>query len=348
MTSLQSDDTMMKIDSSDTVLVTGGTGFTGAHLVRKLCATGATVRVIARQQSTRDELASLPVEWHIGDVCDEDVVKRAAAGVSYVFNVAAAFREAKVGDEVYWNVHVGSTMTLLKSIQCQRDEGHAFKRFVHVSTAGVHGHITEPPADENYRFATGDLYQQTKLEGEQLVNRFAQTHNFPMVIVRPCAIYGPGDRRLLKLFKLAKLPVCPVIGLTAKGMYHLIHVDDLTDFMILSATHAKTQGQTYIVGNPTATSIKEIAETIATRLGTSPVFVRIPAAPVFAAAYLCELLCKPFGIEPPIYRRRVAFFTKDRSFNTQKMTADTGFTCRHTNESGLTELADWYVQEGWL
>lgn len=339
---------MMTINASDTVLVTGGTGFTGIHLVKKLCTTGATVRVIARPQSSREALANEPVEWHTGDVFDQDVISTAARGATYVFHVAAAFREASVGDEVYRNVHVGSTRLLLDDLQAQIDNGLEFKRFVHVSTAGVHGHIDEPPADESYRFAPGDLYQSTKVEGEELALSFAREHDFPLTVIRPCAIYGPGDRRLLKLFKLAKLPLCPVIGLSAKGLYHLIHVDDLTQFMIIAAQHPDTDKQIYIVGNPTSTSIREIVETIASHLGTHPRLFRVPAAPIFALARLCELVCKPLNIEPPLYPRRVAFFTKDRSFNTQKMRNDTGFACRYSNQLGLTELTDWYVKQGWL
>lgn len=338
----------MPIDKNDIILVTGGTGFTGKHLVRKLCATGATLRVIARQQSSREGLENESIEWFTGDVFDREIIEEAAQGVTYVFHVAAAFREAKVGDEVYWNVHVGSTQHLANAIQTQRAAGLDFKRFIHVSTAGVHGHIDKPPADESYRFSPGDLYQSTKVEGEQWIQQFAAENDFPITIIRPCAIYGPGDRRLLKLFKLAKLPVCPVLGLSAKGLYHLIHVEDLTGFMMQAATTERTRGEVYIVGNPEATSIKDIVTTIARKLGTHPRMIRIPAAPIFGAAMLCELICKPLNIEPPLYRRRVAFFTKDRSFNTEKMRRDTGYEYAYTNQSGLEELTDWYVKQGWL
>ena len=89
-------------------------------------------------------------------------------------------------------------------------------------------------------------------------------------------------------------------------------------------------------------------ETVAAHLGRKPRFVRIPAWPMFLAADICEVLCRPFGIEPPIHRRRVAFFTKDRSFDTTKMRRLTGFECRHTNANGLIETAEWYQANGWL
>ena len=202
------------ITSHDTVLITGGTGFTGSHLVKTLCETGATVRVIARASSNRDDFDGLKIEWFIGEVYDAQLIKQATANVNYIFHVAAAYREAKINDEVYWKVHVQSTQLLAQAAL----EAPNFKRFIHTSTVGVHGHIDQPPADEECRFAPGDEYQNTKVEGEVWIRKFAKDHGLAMTIIRPAAIYGPGDRRLLKVFKLAKLKICPILGLS------LIHI----------------------------------------------------------------------------------------------------------------------------
>ena len=334
----------MTIGTGDVVLVTGATGFTGRHLVRTLCETGATVRAIVRPTSNLDEIRDLPIEFVEGEVYDPEVCARAAKGVTHVFHVAAAFREAKVGDAVYAKVHVESTQHLARAVTGQP----GFRRFLHVSTMGVHGHIDEPPATEEYRFAPGDLYQETKVEGELWVRDHAKTTGMPLTVVRPAGIYGPGDRRLLKVFKMAKMPVVPMLGYGSKGLYHLIHVRDLVDFMILAATHEKTLGEVYICGAAEPIAVTDMIRVIARKLGTSPRFVRLPVTPFFVAGDICEAICKPFGIEPPIYRRRVAFFTKDRAFDTSKLRRDTGFTYTYPNEKGLTDLADWYVRQGWL
>ncbi len=169
-----------------------------------------------------------------------------------------------------------------------------------------------------------------------------------MTVVRPAAIYGPGDRRLLKVYKMARLAICPILGYGHKGLYHLIHVTDLVNFMIVAATHPDTDGEVYICGNNEATSIHEMIKTIGTKLGKTPIFVRLPVTPFFWLGDLCELICKPLNIEPPIYRRRVAFFTKDRSFNTKKMRQQTGYNCMYSNKEGIEDLSDWYVEQGWL
>jgi len=332
------------INADDTVLVTGGTGFTGLHLVKQLLATGATLRVIARPSSNKDALNDLAIDWITGNVYDEAAIKQATEGVQYIFHVAAAYREASIADDVYWKVHVRSTQLLAEAALKQPD----FKRFVHVSTVGVHGHIEHPPADETYRFAPGDVYQNTKVEGEQWIRQFAADSQLPVTVVRPAAIYGPGDRRLLKVFKLAKLPVCPLIGLNCQGLYHLIHVHDLVRFMIHVADHESALNEVFICGNEEGSSIKDIVQTIGQFLEKDMRFIRLPATPFFLAGDVCEFLCKPLGIEPPIYRRRVAFFTKDRSFDTRKMKRLTQFECQFTNSEGLTALAQWYRDEGWF
>lgn len=325
------------------VLLTGASGFTGSHLARKLVQVGARVRAIARSSSKLEELRDLPIEWVRGNVFEPSVIEKAAAGVGYVFHVAAAYREAKIADDVYAKVHVESTKLLAH--ECVKIP--TFKRFVHVSTIGVHGHIDHPPANETYRFAPGDLYQNTKLEAELWLKDFSAREKFRYTVIRPAAIYGPGDTRLLKVFKMAAKPIFPILG-HGQCLYHLIHVEDLCDAMMLAAVSPKSLNETFIVGNPTSIRLEDMARLIADLYGTKITIVRIPAGPFFLLGDVCEAVCKPFGIEPPIYRRRVAFFTKDRSFDTSKLRNVLGFTPRYSNEEGICQTARWYADHGWV
>jgi nucleoside-diphosphate-sugar epimerase len=217
---------------------------------------------------------------------------------------------------------------------------------VHVSTVGVLGHIDNPPADETTPYNPGDVYQSTKAEAEQWMLEFSRENALSVTVVRPAAIYGPGDRRLLKLFKMAKLPLVPLIGYS-RGLYHLIHVEDLVSFMMYVTGSPAAAGGVFICGSPQPMSIREMISCIADALGRSARFIRVPAWPVFFVGDLCELVCKPFGIEPPIYRRRIAFFTKDRAFATDRMRA-IGFDTSITDRDGLAQLCRWYQEEGWL
>ncbi|NLF25154.1 MAG: NAD-dependent epimerase/dehydratase family protein [Deltaproteobacteria bacterium] len=325
------------------VLLTGATGFTGSWLAHKLLGAGLAVRAIARESSDLRPFKSLSIEWIRGALYDPEVVTAATKGVEYIFNVAGAFRQAKIEDAEYFRVHVVATQLLARAAALNP----SFKRFVHVSTMGVHGHIKNPPADENSPFAAGDQYQRTKLEGELWLHDFARRNSLGYTVIRPTGIYGPGDRRLLKVFKMATWPLCPILGY-GKCLYHLVHVDDLTNVLMLSAVHPEAQGEVFLVGDAEAIPLAEMVKIISASIGGHTRIVRLPVLPFFAAGALCEWVCKPFGIEPPIYRRRVAFFTKDRSFNTSKMRDKLGYKPRYSTRSGLESTAAWYIENGWL
>lgn len=325
------------------MLVTGATGFTGQVLVRKLAGMGLSVRAIARESSNVDSLMDLDIEWFRGQVFDPELVSRAAKDIEYVFHVAAAYRDPGISDSDYHNVHVESTKLLAEAVLANKD----FKRFVHTSTVGVHGHIENPPADETAAFKPGDIYQGTKAEAEKWLHEFAVGKGLPYTVIRPAAIYGPGDKRLLKVFKMAAKPVFVILG-NGKCLYHLVHVEDLTNVMVLAATHPAAAGEAFIVGNPQAVTLERMGQIIAESIGLRHRVLRLPAGPFFLAADICEAICKPLGLRPPIYRRRVAFFTKDRSFDTKKMREKLGYKCQYTDEEGLASTARWYREQGWL
>jgi nucleoside-diphosphate-sugar epimerase len=257
--------------------------------------------------------------------------------------VAAAYRQAAVPDTVYRQVHVESTQRLAQAAA----QAPGFRRFVLVSTIGVHGHIDRPPADETSPFAPGDLYQSTKAEAETWLAAEAPRLGVSHAIVRPCAIYGPGDTRLLKVFRMASRGLFPVLG-GGRTLYHLIHVEDLAAIIERAAVHPAAAGEAFIAGAETPVHMDEMVAIIGRTLGRRVRILRLPAAPVFLAADLCEAICRPLGVEPPLYRRRVAFYTKDRAFDTRKLRDRLGYSCQYSNEGGLAMTARWYVEHGWI
>lgn len=324
------------------VLVTGATGFTGHNLSKKLLADGHDVRVLVRSSSRLGLKEDNNLEVHEGDIRDENAVNIAVDGVEKVYNIAAMFRSACSVDQDYYDIHVKGTQHLLRaSLKC------GVKRFVHCSTVGVHGDVKEPPATELSPYAPADIYQRTKLEAELWAREFADKNDLALSVVRPTAIYGPGDMRLLKLFKLAVKKVTPVIG-TGKIYYHMVYIDDLVQGILLAGEHEAAKGQVFIIGGEEKMILDDLLITIAKLLGKSESLLHIPALPFQLAGSLCEKICIPLKIEPPIYRRRVDFFTKSRSFDITKAKECIGYRPRYGLQEGLSRTARWYQENGYL
>lgn len=324
------------------VLVTGGTGFAGSHLVSRLVKKGEFVRVLVRKNSNVDYLKKLDVELCIGDVIDKNSIKAAIKEIDVVYHIAALFRQARFPDKVYWQVNVQGTQNMLEA---GYEEG--VKRFVHCSTIGVLGHIANPPADETYPYNPGDVYQGSKCEGEKIALKFFRDKKFPVVIARPAAIYGPGDMRLCKLFKYVSSGRMIILG-DGNSFYHLVYVEDLVKGFELCAQKERAIGQVYILGGDKYLALNELADLIASVLGVSLLKIHLPVFPVKALSILCEKICVPLGIEPPLYRRRVDFFTKSRAFDISKAKRELGYKPEFNLETGLRLTGEWYGKKGFL
>jgi nucleoside-diphosphate-sugar epimerase len=320
-------------------LVTGGNGFTGSHLVRRLRKGGASVRLLARDPSKCGDYRGIGVEVAGGDIRDPAAVDRAVEGMEVVFHLAAAYRTAGLPDSDYRDIHVTGTENVLAS-----SHRHGVRRVVHCSTVGVHGHIEAPPACEDSPFYPGDIYQVTKLEGERKAAAFGRESGLPVTILRPCAIYGPGDMRLLKLFRIASRRIKWILG-DGRVFYHMVYVDDLCEAFLLAATRENVAGETFIIGGPEVLSLDQLVELIADELGAPGRTVHLPAAPFQILATFCERICAPLKISPPIYRRRIDFFTKSRSFDIRRATALLGYDPAVGIRKGIHLTAKWYREK---
>jgi len=325
------------------VLVTGATGFTGAHLTRALTDRRHSVRALVRNAGpATTALTSQGVELVEGDLRDQRALDRAAAGVDVVYHIAAIYRQAGLPDDAYRAVNAKAAGSVVEAAA----RGGA-KRVVHCSTVGVHGDIANPPADENAPLRPGDVYQETKLEGESVARRAATDAGVQLVIARPTGIYGPGDRRLLKLFRGVARRRFVVLG-RGDIWYHLTYIDDLVDGFRLCGTHPAAAGHTFILSGPEVTTLNELVAITAEVAGVKPLPLRLPVWPFWIAGAACEVLCRPLGIEPPIYRRRVDFFTKSRAFDSSRATTEIGYTPRVGLRDGIGRTLAWYREAGWL
>ncbi|MFI5177884.1 MAG: NAD-dependent epimerase/dehydratase family protein, partial [Vicinamibacterales bacterium] len=239
------------------VLVTGASGFTGSHLALTLARAGDNVKALVRKPTPIrmfERTAIVPV---VGDVLDADSLRRALDGVDVVYNIAALYREAGRPATEYRAVNalaVGVIVDLAKAAGATR--------VVHCSTVGVHGDIEHAPANEDAPLRPGDIYQDTKLEGEQIGRETARRVGMDFVIVRPSGIYGPHDRRLFKLFGAIAARRFVMLG-KGRNFYHVTYIDDLCDGFRLCGTMPAAAGRTYILAGGEVTTLRELVDVTA-------------------------------------------------------------------------------------
>lgn len=324
------------------VLVTGATGFTGGALARRLVSDGAPVRALVRDAARAAPLAALGIEIAHGDLGSATSLRKALRGIDVVYHIAAVYREQNVAPRVFRDINCTSVQRLLDAaIEA------GVSRFVHCSTVGVHGHVKHPPACEDAPLAPGDLYQESKLDGERIAARYIADDRLPITIFRPAGIYGPSDHRFLKLFRGIKRGRFPMIG-DGRALYHWVYIDDLVDGIIQCGTLDGAIGETFILAGPEYTTLNELVAIVAEGLDARPPWLRIPLAPIYAAAAACEALCKPMRLDPPLHRRRVDFFTKSRAFDISKARRHLGYAPRVSIREGVARTAAWYAERGLL
>ena len=323
-------------------LITGVNGFTGSYLAKNLLKRGYEVSGLVRKKSNLDSIKNLPINLIYGDIAS-DSLEGLMNGIDVVYHIAAAYRIEGVSKQYFWDVNVEGTRKLLKEAKKA-----GIKRFVHSSTVGVQGEIKNPPAKEDAPYNPGDYYQESKVDGEKLALEFFQKENLPGTVVRPLGIYGPGDMRFLKLFKFINNGKFRMIG-NGKVLYQLTFVEDLAEGIALAGEKNESLGEVFTIGGEEYLTLSELVNKIAKALDKPlPNKMNIPVWPVWFSGLLCEIACKPFGITPPIYRRRVDFFIKDRAFDISKAKRLLGYQPKVSLDDGLKLTAEWYSEQGLL
>jgi nucleoside-diphosphate-sugar epimerase len=325
------------------VLVTGGTGFTGKALVQRLLGLGHEVVALDYKEGLRtQELRDWGAEVILGSVTDKDVVRRAVRGVELVHHVAAAFREMNVPDTYYHEVNVGGTRNVLEAALAE-----GVRKVVYCSTCGVHGNVDRPPAGEDAPIQPADYYQRTKWEAEPVV-REMNGRGLETVILRPAAIYGPGDpERFFLIFKRVAKGVFPMFG-NGKTYYHPLYIDNLIDAFVLAMENGRGNGEAYLIADEQYLEIEDLVRRVGKSLDVDVKVPHYPVWPVVAAGHVCEKVCKPFGITPPLFPRRVDWYRQNRAFRIDKAKRDLGYAPKVGIDEGLRRTAEWYRREGYL
>ncbi len=324
------------------IALTGATGYTGGRVLHALLSRGDQVAALARAGSVTRLPRDPGLRIVEGDLAQPDSIGRCVAGADAVVHVAAIYRTAGHPDSYYHDVNVGGTERLLEAAAAA-----GVKRFVHTSTVGVHGDVRTVPSDEEAPFAPGDVYQRTKAEAEKLARDFGARRGLAVAVLRPGAIYGPGETRLLKLFRAIARRRYAVVG-SGTPFYHPVYIDDLVQAFLLALDRPEAAGQAFIAAGPRYVSQDELAQTIARHTGGRVLPFHVPAWPLQALGSLVEAVCVPFRVEPPIHRRRVDFWVKSRAFSIEKARRLLGYAPQFDWDEGVRRTVAAYRDAGWL
>jgi len=322
------------------ILVTGGKGFLGQHLVSRLDELGEEVRIFARTPEGQKEEPGNNVVW--GDIRDPKAVGRAVEGVDVVIHLVSNFRKGGSDRNEAYSINVEGTENVLNA-----SLKYGVKRLIHCSTIGVHGDVQAIPANEDAAFNPGDLYQETKLIAERRVWEFYKKTGLPTTVIRPISMFGPGDLRMLKLFRMIKKGRFIMAG-KGNALFQPAYIDDVVHGFLLCLTNKNAIGEAFIIGGDEYLPLKALVRLIASELDVPPPRFKVPLRPVLWLATLCELFCVPFGIEPPLHRRRVSFFQNNRAFSIDKAKRVLGYEPKISLIEGIRRTVRWYEEHGWL
>jgi nucleoside-diphosphate-sugar epimerase len=326
------------------ILVTGATGFIGSRLALRCQQEGMAVLALGRRKSSIEEdnareLEDAGAEVREVSVGDREPLDDAMDGVELVFHLAAAQHEANVPDEHFYAVNVEGTRNVFDAA-----EAAGVRRVVHASTIGVYSWRPGRTVGEDSPLEPDNIYGITKLAGEQAVHSYAG--RVPFAIARISETYGPGDRRLIKLFKGLEKGLSVQIG-DGQNLHHLVYIDDLVEGMLIAAREERALGRTFVLAGPEPVTTRAMLGAVSNAMGRPSRIIRLPMAPLQVAAVLLEGTLRPLGVQPPLHPRRLDFFRKSFAFSLEEARAF-GFEPSVGLDEGMHATFRWYRDRGLL
>ena len=328
---------------TERVLVTGATGFIGSAVVRALVAEGRSVVALVQPGADTRALTGLDVESRIADLRDSPAIRRAVAGCSSVFHLAALYRFWSRDPHDFYEVNVGGVRNVLAAA---RDAG--VERVVYTSTVGTLGLDSDRPASECDYPDVGHLfggYKRSKYVAEHEVLR-AAAEGLPVSLVLPTAPIGPGDRAPTPTGKIVLDYLNGRMPAYVDTVLNVVHVDDVARGHLLVHEKGKV-GRSYIVGG-TNLSLAEILAELADITGLPRPRFRVPHGFAFAAGRVSETVQgRLLRRQPSVPLEADRMSTTRMAFDDSRARAELGYTSRPAREA-LVDSVRWYLENGYV
>jgi dihydroflavonol-4-reductase len=325
-------------------LVTGGAGFVGSAVVRRLVRSGHRVRVLIRPTSDSQNLIRLPVDLVTGDLTDHRSLRRAVTGCDFLFHVAADYRLWVPEPERMYESNVQGTEMIMQ--EALRSGVRKIIYTSSVATLRLNGNGA--PADESSAASLNDMighYKRSKFLAEAAVLQLIETRGLPAVVVNPSTPVGPGDIKPTPTGRFIADAVAGRMPAYVNTGLNIVHVDDVAKGHLLALKHGRI-GERYILGGHNMT-LKEILTEVAAIAGRTPPRFCIPHKFILTVALLSEAwarwACKG---EPRVTLDGVRMARKQMFFSSEKAERELLYTSRPAREA-LYDAVHWFRQNGY-
>ena len=323
------------------VAVTGGSGFIGPHVVAALAARGARVRCLLRPASDRSRLPPEAEPVVAADLDDGPALERLVRGCDAVVHLAGLTR-SWTPRELH-RVNRDGTVALCAAVAGAHP---AVQQLILVSSQAAVGPSNwGRPRREEDRPAPVTAYGRSKLAAERIRHRHPE---LPITVIRPPAVYGPGDRDIFAYFRLVRARVRP--ELVPAGRLSMVYVGNLVDALLLALDRPQHTGQrVYHVADRGVVTMSEVARWIAAAYGRPTWRVPVPQAALTVAGL-------PLAAAGRLLRRDL-LLSRDKlreiaqrawTLTTGRIEAELGFQPRISTRNGVQRTAQWYLDHGWL
>jgi len=324
------------------VLVTGGTGFIGRNLVQALSLKGYQVTCLVRKKSHTEGLGNDAVRLVVGDLNDPSSIREAGRAIHTVYHLAGSIKAAD--RKRYFEANQLGTRHLLETLA---EVNPGLSRFIHVSSLAAAGpspcgrgltEIQEPHPIS--------WYGESKLEAEREVLKFIGT--FPVTILRPSAVYGPGDRETLLVHRMIRRGCLFTPGRTARR-FSLIHVDDLAAAFIGAAERDTASGEIFYISRPEVYTWEEVGRAIARAMGKRYRPVSLPRWLAVGAGLAGDCWASMTGLPATINTQKIRELLEPSWIcDSSKAYRILGFVPVIDLERGIRQTVRWYQDQGWL
>jgi dihydroflavonol-4-reductase len=327
------------------IFLTGGSGFIGSRLAPLAVQAGHAVTVVTpintpTEKARCDALTKAGISVVTAPLEDSATLARELQGKDAVIHLAAAQHEAEQPESYFHRINVDGTRNLLDLASKA-----GVRRFVHGSTIGVYGSAADGSLDEDSPLAPDNPYGRTKMAAEKVVREFVSPMEW--TIIRISETYGPGDMRLLKLFKGVKKGRFPIIG-NGQNLHQVIYVDDLSRGLLAACSEPAANKQTVVLAGSEKITTSDMVSSVSDAIGNTNQAPQVPMWPFMLAAMFFEATFSPLGLKPPIHRRRLDFFRKSFFFSNARAQNVLNFRPQVPFREGARNTAEWYQANGLL